>query len=61
MDFNLTEDRRMVLDTISRFLQDQYPVEHRIKVAYDAPFHDLSKLSELAQLGLFSALAAESV
>ena len=35
MDFNLTEDRRMVLDTLSRYLKDQYPVEHRIKVAYD--------------------------
>ena len=45
MDFNLTEDRRMVLDTLSRYLQDQYPVEHRIKVAYDAPFHDPSKWS----------------
>ena len=61
MDFNLTEDRRMVLDTLSRYLQDQYPVEHRIKVAYDAPFHDPSKWSELANLGLFSALADESV
>ena len=37
MDFNLTEDRRMVLDTLSRYLKDQYPVEHRINVAYDAP------------------------
>lgn len=61
MDFNLTEDRRMVLDTLSRYLKDQYPVEHRIKVAYDAPFHDPSKWSELAELGLFSALAKESV
>ena len=61
MDFNLTEDRRMVLDTLSRYLQDLYPVELRIKVAYDAPFHDPSKWSKLANLGLFSALADESV
>ena len=36
MDFNLTEDRRMLSDTLTRYLAEQYPVEHRNKVAYDA-------------------------
>ena len=61
MDFNLIQDQCMVLDILSRYLKDQYPAEHRIKVAYDAPFHDPSKWSKLAELGLFSALAKESV
>ena len=61
MDFHITEDRRMVLDTLSRYLTDQYPVEHRNQVAYTAPFHDTEKWNELAELGLLSALAEESV
>ena len=61
MDFHITEDRRMVLDTLSRYLTDQYPVEHRNQVAYTAPFHDTGKWNELAELGLLSALAEESV
>ena len=61
MDFHITEDRRMVLDTLSRYLTDQYPLEHRNKVAYAAPFHDTEKWNELAELGLLSALAEESV
>ena len=60
MDFNLTEDRRMLADTLNRFLADQYPVEHRNKVAYDAPFHDPAKWEQLAELGALFALAAEA-
>ncbi len=59
MDFNLTEDRQMLADTLNRFLADQDPVEHRIKVAYDAPFHDPAKWDALAELGTLFALAPE--
>ena len=34
MDFEPGDDRRMLDDTLRRFLADRYPVEHRIKIAY---------------------------
>ncbi|MGH1330926.1 MAG: acyl-CoA dehydrogenase family protein [Paracoccaceae bacterium] len=59
MDFNLTDDRRMLQDSLRRFLTDQYPIEHRNKIAYEAPFHDTSKWAEMAELGVLHALAPE--
>lgn len=59
MDFSLTEDRRMLSDSLTRFLADKYGVEHRIKVAYDAPFHDTALWSDMAELGVLYALAPE--
>ncbi|MFD1509243.1 acyl-CoA dehydrogenase family protein [Lacimonas salitolerans] len=59
MDFNLTEDRRMLADSLNRYLGDKYPVEHRNKVAYDLPCHDPEKWGELAELGALFALAPE--
>jgi alkylation response protein AidB-like acyl-CoA dehydrogenase len=60
MDFNLTEDRQMLADTLNRFLADQYPVEHRNTVAYAEPFHDPAKWEAMAELGTLFALAPES-
>lgn len=60
MDFNLTEDRQMLADTLGRFLADQYPVEHRIKVAYEAPYHDPALWEQMVELGALYALAPES-
>lgn len=59
MDFNLTDDRRMLKDSLDRYLADQYSVEHRNAVAYEAPFHDVSKWAEMAELGVLHALAPE--
>ncbi|MGX9351749.1 acyl-CoA dehydrogenase family protein [Shimia sp. W99] len=59
MDFNLTEDRQMLSDTLNRFLGDQYPVERRNKVAYEAPFHDPALWDQLVELGALFALADE--
>ena len=59
MDFNLTQDRRMLSDTLGRYLSDQYGIEHRNSVAYEAPYYDNKKWQELADLGVFSALATE--
>jgi len=60
MDFNLTEDRQMLADTLNRYLADQYPVEHRNTVAYAEPFHDPAKWDQLAELGALFALAPEN-
>tara|TARA_B100001057_G_scaffold355916_1_gene357955 strand:- start:515 stop:1600 length:1086 start_codon:yes stop_codon:yes gene_type:complete len=59
MDFHLTEDRRMLSDTLNRYLGDQYGLEHRNSVAYEAPYYDSVKWQELAELGVFAALATE--
>lgn len=59
MDFTPTDDRRMLAETLDRFLAAQYPVEHRMKVAYDLPCHDPDLWAQLADLGALGALAPE--
>lgn len=59
MDFEQTEDRRMLAETLGRYLTEQYPVEHRNAVAYEMPFHDPDKWGELAELGVLGALVPE--
>lgn len=59
MDFNLTEDRQMLADTLGRFLGGEYPIEHRIKVAYETPYHDPALWDQLIELGALYALAPE--
>ncbi|NKX43805.1 acyl-CoA dehydrogenase family protein [Roseicyclus persicicus] len=59
MDFSISDDRRMLTDTLRRYLFEQYPVDHRTRVAYAAPFHDPAQWAALAGLGLFHALAPE--
>lgn len=60
MDFDLTEDRQMLSDTLSRFLSDQYGFEHRNAVAYEAPYHDPVKWAAMADLGIIGALVPEA-
>ena len=60
MDFNHTEDRRMISDSLRRYLAEQYDNEFRNKIAYEAPFHDASKWAELAELGILGALVSEA-
>jgi hypothetical protein len=40
MNFEMSDDRRMLADTLRRALGDGYGFEHRTRVAYEAPFHD---------------------
>ena len=60
MDFNHTEDRRMISDSLRRYLSEQYDNEFRNKIAYEAPYHDPSKWAELAELGILGALVSEA-
>ena len=60
MNFNHSEDRRMLSDTLRRYFTDQYPVETRIESAYTAPYHLPEKWQEIAELGVLAALAPES-
>jgi alkylation response protein AidB-like acyl-CoA dehydrogenase len=59
MDFDLTDDHRMLRDSLTRYLAEQYPIEHRNRVAYDAPYHDPAKWADLAELGVLYALVPE--
>ena len=59
MDFNHTEDRRMLSDSLRRYLSEQYAIETRIGLAYDAPYHSPEKWQELSDLGILAALVDE--
>lgn len=59
MNFEQTDDRRMLAETLRRFLSNEYGIAHRTAMAYDAPFHDPAGWQGLADLGLFYALVSE--
>lgn len=61
MDFTPTEDRRMLAESLDRYLADNYDSAHRIKIAYEAPFHDPAAMEGLTDLGVLHALAPEAV
>jgi alkylation response protein AidB-like acyl-CoA dehydrogenase len=60
MNFDLTEDRQMLSDTLRRYLSEQYNIAARNKAAYDAPYHAPDKWSEMAELGIAGALVPEA-
>jgi alkylation response protein AidB-like acyl-CoA dehydrogenase len=60
MNFEMSDDRRMLADTLKRALGDGYGFEHRTRVAYEAPFHDPAQWVALSELGLFYAFADEA-
>ncbi|MFK5977584.1 MAG: acyl-CoA dehydrogenase family protein [Rhizobiaceae bacterium] len=59
MDFNLSDDRRMLSETLSRFLSDKYSIERRHEcVALDEGF-SREVWNEFAELGIVGALFSE--
>ncbi|MEM1047821.1 MAG: acyl-CoA dehydrogenase [Pseudomonadota bacterium] len=55
MDFTHTEDRRMLADTIARFVRENYAFEARAEIVQsDAPF-SRDRWSDFAELGLIGA------
>ncbi|GAA6162073.1 acyl-CoA dehydrogenase family protein [Ruegeria sp. HU-ET01832] len=59
MDFNLTEDRQMLSDTVRRYLADQYDFKVRDAATASAPYHSAEKWEELSELGLIAAFVAQ--
>jgi alkylation response protein AidB-like acyl-CoA dehydrogenase len=59
VDFTLSDDRRMLVDTLDRFLRDRYSIDHRRKAAAGAPGHDPATWAALAELGAIGALFTE--
>lgn len=57
MNFDQSDDRRMLAETLSRFLADRYDLKTRNAVAYTAPWHSPENWAQLAELGVLYALA----
>lgn len=60
MDFSLSDDRRMLRDSLSRLLADHAPFSRRADTAYTAPFHDPELYGQIAELGVLAGFAPEA-
>ena len=61
MNFTHTEDRRMLVDSLNRFVSEQYGIEHRNQLAYGAEGHSPALYAQFADLGAIGALFPEEV
>ena len=59
MDFSLTDDRRMLADTLDRFLADRYDHPTRMRIATGEAGWSREIWGEMAELGLIGALLPE--
>jgi alkylation response protein AidB-like acyl-CoA dehydrogenase len=59
MDFSLTEERRMLKDTLARYLADNYGIEERHEYADSAEGFSSDVWAQFAELGIIGALFAE--
>ncbi len=59
MDFEPSDDRRMLADTLGRYLADRYGFEVRKRIAASDDGYDRTVWSELAELGVIGALFRE--
>ncbi|KQN14256.1 MULTISPECIES: acyl-CoA dehydrogenase family protein [unclassified Sphingomonas] len=60
MNFEHSDDRRMLADTLVRALRDGYPIETRNAGAYGEAGYDPSVWQQLTELGIVSALFDEA-
>lgn len=61
MNFEHTEDRRMLADSLNRFVSEQYAIEARNQLAYGAEGHSPQLYAQFAELGAIGALFPEDV
>lgn len=59
MDFHHTEERQMLADTLTRYLQQRYPFESRMAVAASDAGWSRDHWTALAEIGLTAALFGE--
>jgi len=59
MDFNHTPERRMLSDTLQRYVQDKYNTDARAEAAASAVGYRPDVWRELADLGIIGALFSE--
>lgn len=60
MNFTHTEDRRMLADTLNRFVSEQYGIDTRNAIAYGDDGHSPALYAQFAELGAIGALFPES-
>jgi len=60
MNFEHTEDRRMLADTLNRFVAEQYGIETRNRIAYGGTGMDAALWAQFAGLGAIGALFPEA-
>jgi alkylation response protein AidB-like acyl-CoA dehydrogenase len=60
MNFEHSDDRRMLADTLARALRDGYPIETRNAGAYGDTGYDPAVWAQLSELGIVSALFDEA-
>jgi alkylation response protein AidB-like acyl-CoA dehydrogenase len=60
MDFALSDDRRMLAETLGRFLKDNYPLDKRHEFARSHAGFSAEMWSRFAELGVIGALFDES-
>ena len=60
MNFEHSEDRRMLADSLNRFVSEQFTTEQRNTVAYGAAGHSPQLYAQLAEIGAIGALFPES-
>lgn len=59
MNFEHTEDRRMLADSLNRFVSEQYAIEARNHVAYGEEGHSPLLYGQFADIGAIGALFPE--
>lgn len=60
VDFTQSEDRRMLGDTLGRYLAEQYDIAARNKVAYGETGHSVEHWRAMSELGITAVLFDES-
>lgn len=60
MNFDLTDDRRMLADTLDRYLSRQYGFENRDRIASSPRGYSEEQWRQFAELGAIGALFSES-
>lgn len=61
MDFNLSDDHRMLKDMVSRFVREKCDFESRLKLVSAEKGHDETVWAQMAELGLVAAVLPERV
>jgi alkylation response protein AidB-like acyl-CoA dehydrogenase len=60
MDFNLTEDRRMLADSLARYLANEYDFATRERIAQSDAGWSREHWAQLAEMGVIGALFSEA-
>lgn len=59
MNFEHTEERRMLQDTLARYLNDQYAFEARDEIAQSAAGYSATHWQQMTEMGIVAALFDE--